>query len=193
MPYRSKLQLVNQKFGYLLVLAKDSEKTKQTKKTHWYCKCDCGNYCSIIYGHLKTGNSKSCGCRRATNTRSGKWTGYKHITGSHWNNIKKDAKKRDIKVEITIQEASDLLEKQNFKCALTGETLIMAATHKEYLQGLRTASLDRIDSNKDYSLDNIRWIHKEINLMKLDYNDEEFIKWCTKVSNNFPEDLIKGN
>jgi len=26
------------------------------------CECDCGNYTKVLYNHLKTGNTKSCGC-----------------------------------------------------------------------------------------------------------------------------------
>lgn len=50
-----------------------------------------------------------------------------------------------------------------------------------------TASLDRIDSTKGYTLDNIQWVHKHINVMKMDLDQEYFIKLCklvTKKSKN---------
>lgn len=33
---------------------------------------------------------------------------------------------------------------------------------------LQTASLDRIDSSKGYTIDNVWWIHKQLNWMKWD-------------------------
>lgn len=45
-----------QKFGQLLVIEKDNE------RSHWKCLCDCGNYTTVYIGHLKCGNTKSCGC-----------------------------------------------------------------------------------------------------------------------------------
>jgi hypothetical protein len=46
-----------------------------------------------------------------------------------------------------------------------------------------TASLDRIDSSKGYTLGNIQWVHKWVNLMKQDMTDQEFIEWCKTITN----------
>lgn len=184
------IDLTNQKFDRLTVIRQDLSKSK--KDNYWYCKCDCGNFTSVSSFNLRNKLTKSCGCLRlqCTREKSSRWSGYKHVTGSYWNSVKKGAKQRQLKVEITIQQASDLLEKQNFLCSLTGEPIHLAATKSEYGQGLQTASLDRIDSNKDYTLDNVRWVHRKVNSMKWDFNDQEFIDLCTKVSNNFPK-IIK--
>ena len=46
-----------------------------------------------------------------------------------------------------------------------------------------TASLDRIDSKKAYTVDNIQWVHKDINMLKNKYDQEYFIHMCTLVAN----------
>lgn len=79
---------------------------------------------------------------------------------------------------MTVQDAWKLFEKQNRKCALTGEELTFSKKNNEY-DG--TASLDRIDSSKGYTLDNVQWVHKKINMMKWDLKQDEFISWCKKV------------
>lgn len=48
--------------------------------------------------------------------------------------------------------------------------------------GTRTASLDRIDSNGDYTIENVQWVHKDINLMKMNLPEDRFVTWCHKVS-----------
>ena len=48
-----------------------------------------------------------------------------------------------------------------------------------------TASLDRIDSSRGYDADNIQWVHKDINWMKQDFSQSEFIAYCRRVSKKF--------
>ena len=42
-------------------------------------------------------------------------------------------------------------------------------------------SVDRIDSSKGYIIDNIRWIHKDINVMKNSFSDEYFTYLCKLI------------
>lgn len=51
--------LINQRFGKLVVIAKSKSKYN---KVHWLCKCDCGNETIVSTSGLKTGHTKSCGC-----------------------------------------------------------------------------------------------------------------------------------
>lgn len=50
--------ITGQKFGHLKVIRYDKEKKK------WECQCDCGNTTYVVTRNLKTGNTKSCGCRK---------------------------------------------------------------------------------------------------------------------------------
>lgn len=36
------------------------------KKVKWLCRCSCGSYCVVQGSNLKSGNSTSCGCKRAS-------------------------------------------------------------------------------------------------------------------------------
>lgn len=72
-----------------------------------------------------------------------------------------------------------LYEKQKRKCALTGWDILFT---KE--KGKNTASVDRIDSKKGYSIDNIQIIHKNINAMKLHFPDEYFYRACEAITRN---------
>lgn len=58
----AKLDLTKQRFGNLLVIAKDDEKSQNSQKVHWLCKCDCGNLTSVAACNLRNGHTKSCGC-----------------------------------------------------------------------------------------------------------------------------------
>lgn len=54
-----RLNLIGQRFGYLVVI---SESHNKNTKTSWLCKCDCGNTKVITTEHLRKGMTKSCGC-----------------------------------------------------------------------------------------------------------------------------------
>lgn len=51
--------LTGKKFNKLTVIKKVESKYG---KTHWLCKCDCGNETIVSTSGLKTGHTKSCGC-----------------------------------------------------------------------------------------------------------------------------------
>ncbi len=53
------VDLTGQRFGRLLVLARDYSKRKSA---YWECLCDCGNKISTASTCLKLGYTKSCGC-----------------------------------------------------------------------------------------------------------------------------------
>jgi hypothetical protein len=44
-----------------------------------------------------------------------------------------------------------------------------------------TASLDRIDSSKGYTIENVQWVHAIINNMKWDMPQSEFLSFCYAV------------
>lgn len=45
----------------------------------------------------------------------------------------------------------------------------------------QTASLDRIDSTKGYIKDNIQWIHKDIQRLKLNFSQTKLIELCQLI------------
>ena len=57
--------LTGMRFGKLVVLRVDEERTKDGK-VYWICRCDCGNIASVQSTSLtrKTNGVKSCGCAR---------------------------------------------------------------------------------------------------------------------------------
>ena len=172
----NELNLKDKKFGKLIAI----ESLRREKYGYiWKCKCECGNFCERLATKLNLGLTTSCGCALK---REGKynWSGYKDITGFFWACLLANAKTRKIKVDITIQDAWNQYIKQNKKCVLTDEILIFSSKWN-----LRdgNASLDRIDSTKGYAKDNIQWVHKVINKMKMNMSDKDLIKWAEKIVN----------
>lgn len=170
--------LSGKKFGELSWLRPSHKTDKNVYHDVW--QCDCGKIVTLRTGDVVNGRIKSCSCKRFKRGKdSALWTGYEEIPGTFWNALQCNARYRKIKIKLTIEEAWEKFIKQNRKCALTGLPLqfISGATAHD-----GTASLDRIDSTKDYSIDNVQWVHKTINYIKRDLSDDDFIQWCRKVS-----------
>lgn len=144
----------------------------------WNCLCDCGKKCVVSTSDLRF--RKNCGSyehRRGKN--SPHFEGYEEIHKSYWWMLRNTARKRKLKFSISMKYAWDLFIGQNRKCALTGVELKFKSKSALY-DG--TASLDRIDCSKGYVKGNVRWLDKDINIMKNSWTDEEFINICRKVT-----------
>lgn len=111
--------------------------------------------------------------------------GYEEISGSFWWTFLNSAKKRNLDVEIDIKFLWDLYLKQNKKCALSGLPIILDkfGNKKDFLENeVYFASLDRIDNKFGYIENNVRWIVREINLMKWKLTDSEFLFFCENIN-----------
>jgi hypothetical protein len=54
--------LTDQRFGRLVAVERDEQKSIETGKSYWRCVCDCGNITSVVTNVLVSGHSQSCGC-----------------------------------------------------------------------------------------------------------------------------------
>ena len=78
--------------------------------------------------------------------------------------------------DLTIEDIWQLYERQDGVCALSGLPIGWA------IKGLTaTASIDRIDSSEGYILENVQLVHKDINFMKQQFDQEYFINLCKAV------------
>jgi hypothetical protein len=146
---------------------------------HWWCKCECGKIKLVNESNLKTNKSTSCGtCKRLGENNSG-WKGYKQISGHYWINLKKAAERRNIPFQVNMEEAWEVFEKQNGKCAYSGIELQHSRSKKK---NNNVASIDRIDSSKPYTKDNIQWVNAIINTMKWNHSEEEFLNLIKMIA-----------
>lgn len=165
--------LEGQRYGKLKIISYDS--TKSVYK----CKCDCGKETICKGHHLRQLKMLSCGCSKYKHmSNNPRWKGFGKISSSLFSSYKSDAKRRGIEFNITIEYIWNVYLLQKGKCAISGLDINFPETNKDVC----TASLDRIDSNKGYTIDNVQWLHKVVNEMKWDYQQEDFIKWCHIIS-----------
>jgi len=174
--------LLGKQFGDLTVI-KEAGRNRWCQ-IMWLCKCKCGNE-KIIHGrNLECGDSKTCGCGKfGSGKNNSNWKGYEKMPGSFWYHLKYGAGKRKLDFLVDQEETYKLLENQQFKCALSNLPIGFNNT-------TATASLDRKDSSKGYTIDNVWWLHKDVNIMKWDFDLNYFLDLCYLIQMN-KDDLPK--
>jgi hypothetical protein len=160
-------------------------------------KCVCGFEKMVDLYSLKEGSSTGCyDCsHKKTGNNHPLFKGYKDIPLKWYNRYTT----RNQQVDMSIEYIYDLWIKQNKKCALSNvyisfeneQSLVrLDPTNPSYGKNGKktkhnytcTASLDRIDSSKGYILGNIQLVHRDINRMKSDFEQNYFIEMCKLIT-----------
>lgn len=143
-------------------------------------QCDCG---SPLYTTKASTLSEIKQCKNCFRVKTGiehpSYKGLKYVSKTYFTLIKHGAKSKNREFNISIEYINDLLVEQGHKCILSGLSIKIGSEAEE-----TTASLDRIDSSKGYIEGNVQWVHKDINRMKTDFDQEYFKTLCKLVSNN---------
>ena len=179
---------IGHKCGLLTII--DIYRNKKNR-TEIKCLCDCGNEHITLLSYFKIGRVRNCDrCGRIHQkenikkfyknqpyTKHHNFKGYGEIPLSFFNSIKMNAERRNIVFDITIEYLYELYIQQNKKCYFTDIDIFL--NKKDC-----NASVDRIDSNIGYKIDNIIWVYKPINNMKNDFEIKRFIEICCLISDN---------
>lgn len=169
-----KNNLIGMTFGKLSVINEASERL--SNRVTWLCICECGSYKRVTAKHLTTGVITTCnGHIHHSGVNSRSWKGTESICGKYFSQVRRGANSRQLAFKITITDMENLVKIQDGKCALTGTPLNFDTNNNG------TASLDRIDSSKGYKIDNIQWVHKDVNRMKHDFSQEYFLTLCQQI------------
>jgi 23S rRNA-/tRNA-specific pseudouridylate synthase len=187
--------LSNMKFGKWTVLERGINKNN---KTTWTCLCDCGRKFNVLSCHLISGNSVQCricadtmGAKRHGDSASRFyriWEGMKNRcknkTASHYENYGGRG--------ITVCTEWEIYK--NFKHDMYKSYL----THtKEY--GEEDTTLDRIDTNSNYELNNCRWqtrkeqANNRSDNTYFEYNNQNktISQWCDELVIDKPSVYMK--
>lgn len=176
---KEKVPAKGKKFGKYTVIQERDEQVITNKQGHHMIKvqCDCGTINYVARHYLILGTVKKCrACVPKDNFK-----GVGNLSGDYFCSLRSGAKSRKIKFKISLEEAWNLFLKQQQRCNLTDLPLVLSPHGKKNKNYNQTASLDRIDSKKGYTIDNVQWVHKDINLMKMHLSQERFKELCSLV------------
>jgi len=185
------IKYVNKEYSLLKIesILFVGEKTNRRREAK--CKCKCGNSIQSRLDHIIGGRRVSCGCASKNRlsmigSKNPAFKGYGEICANLIGEIKRSAKRRKLDYKVSKEYLWNLFLHQNRKCPFTGITLQFGRLSQS---SERTASLDRIDNNKGYIENNLRWVYKDINMLKRNKEDEYIIYLCNLVAKENPRNL----
>ncbi len=144
----------------------------------WRCACTCGREQHIAYKSLTKGTSYRCRMCAAKTRRDTDL-----VPSWYWYRVPLGAKKRNLPFLVTKEYATDLFISQGGKCKLSGVEIKFAECSWDHRNNkATTASFDRIDSSKGYTIGNVQWIHKDIQFLKMAMPEERFKELCINVA-----------
>lgn len=179
------INLTGQQFSRLTVLSQAV--SNKHGATRWYCHCECGNFTTVNTGSLRNGTTKSCGCyqREVARERILKQKSHNKLPpgmaafNSMYNSYKKNARKRNLVFELTKEDFS-FITKMN--CHYCGIEPLQGNNNREDCNGDYIYNgIDRIDSSKGYTVENVVPCCKLCNFAKRDMELKEFINWIKRV------------
>lgn len=163
-------------YGWVILELQEFINSSGKKYTKWLSKCRCGNLRAVYPHNIITGRQRTCGeCPKDL------------ISIGLYHKIRQEAESREIKFDITKEYITDLWNRQNSICALSKKEMYLPKEHSLQTRPQCTASLDRIDSDKGYIKGNLQWVTKNMNIMKMDMKQDDFIRECKAVAENFKD------
>ena len=174
-------------FHNIKILSRHNEE-KGAKRISVNCECLlCGKIFVSNFHVVREGKVKSCSCiKKNTGPKSFMWSGCGEIGKSYFSSVENGAKLRNLEFLITIEDIWNLFLEQGRMCAISGIHLNLPKKSRDINAN---ASLDRKDSFKGYTKDNIQWVDKSINYAKQQMSDKDFIDLCRIVYEfNFKKD-----
>jgi hypothetical protein len=154
-------------------------------KVMWECVCDCGTE-TIVRGDAFTqkasNHTRSCGClqkeKAAENGKKG-YLGFNvYLKNCVLLNYKQRADKHGIEFKLSREEFMSFLDKS---CAYCGNKNTNTMKNRRNKEVLKYNGIDRIDSNKGYSLDNTVSCCNVCNYAKSDMGKQEFLSWLKRA------------
>ena len=103
--------------------------------------------------------------------------------------VKASAKARNLECTITVEELFNMYKKQEGRCFYTGEKLVLKISSsqsykRENMDVFKNyATLDRLDSTKGYTIDNVVLSTLKCNMAKSSLSYDEFVKICENIKN----------
>lgn len=172
--------LVNHRFGKLVVIKFDSFNEKQRGSTQWLCRCDCGKEKVVGRQHLLRGNTKSCGCIKAEYEESHDKGMYKTPEYRTWIRIKTRCENENTPYYFNYGGRGIKVCEKWSKSFEAFYADMGNRPSKDY-------SIDRKDNNGDYEPDNCKWStrfeqQRNIRLQKNNSTGVNGVQWDKKIN-----------
>jgi hypothetical protein len=149
-----------------------------SKGRNYWCICDCGTKRIVAGANLRSGMSKSCGCKRKEALSLPPDVAAKnHMFSSY----KCSARNRKKEWNLTREQFEILISGNCFFCGLPPSS---GSWYHKGDNNTKISGVDRLDNSFGYTLENSVSCCKTCNYAKRIMTVEEFKSWITRVYNH---------
>lgn len=166
--------MIGQRFGKLIVLRKDTDRS--AKRYRWRCRCDCGKE-KAIYGYsLRDGSTKSCGCNKFRLEQG--LAAKRKLFGRY----KRVAAKRRLTFDLTFEKFVKICQEPCVYCGdppsqNVGGRYEIGKFNGEFIHN----GIDRIDNSQGYTEQNCVSCCQVCNFMKNTLSKDAFVSQVRKI------------
>lgn len=162
-----------------LVVIEFSHNDKRHRR-HYIVKCDCGNTKTVQGTLLRSGNTRSCGCLAREAKKAKTLPENRGVINQIILQYKRHAKDRSIDFDLSYETVDRLVRGRCHYCGVVGGNLKKTKNLKD---GFRHNGIDRVDSSKNYTEDNVVSCCGVCNIAKRDMSHDEFIGLAKRIAN----------
>ena len=158
-----KSDVTGKKFGKLTVTSRSHRDTKN-RRWFWNCRCDCGSDCVVATKNLQRNPDIDCGCGHFERQSSAsRLPDNQSLFNAIYLRFKSNAKRKERVFELTREQIRDIVTGPCHYCGV----LPSHEFKKAKLYGsISVNSIDRVDSLKGYTIDNVVSCCMTCNTMK---------------------------
>jgi len=180
-----------QVFGRLTAIERADDRIDPSGKptTMWKCICSCDGKELVVSGQsLRNGSSKSCGClqKEIVSNRAKKQFG-EATFNSVLRTYKDGAKSRNLEFSLTDEEFYNLTQQNCFYCNSEPNQISKNPNNNgDFIYN----GLDRVDSSKGYSKENVVPCCIQCNRAKTDLTQQKFYDWIDQVYHHIHQEIL---
>jgi hypothetical protein len=173
------LIMIGKQFNRLTILS-FSHYDKRHRK-HYLCKCECGKEKTVQISLLKSGNTKSCGCLSREVKKAKLLPNNAGVINQIILSYKRHAKTRGFAWGLTFDEVTNIINRPCYYCGIINSNKKIT---KNCRGGFSYNGIDRVNSKKDYTIDNVVPCCNFCNKAKGSKTKEEFLSWVKRIYKN---------
>lgn len=165
-----------EKFNRLTVIKFDHSKNG---RSYFLFQCDCGEEKVILGSLVKSGNTKSCGCLSKETKQAKRFSeNHTEITAIILD-YKRHAVDRNYEWLLTREEVEKIINLDCHYCKIGPSNI--KKTKNSLGDGYKYSGIDRVNSIKGYTYENVVPCCKICNYAKSNLTFEEFKKWAIRI------------
>ncbi len=172
--FESLINEIGNRYGRLTVIGRAENDKKGGAR--WRCQCDCGRVVIVQGSSLRQGRTKSCGCLTALPEEQA-------ACNYLYAQYRAGAQHRGYKFELTKAEFKKIIQQPCYYCGREPARRLLRYSNFAH------NGLDRLDSNKGYTRNNVVPCCPKCNYAKQSMTVQEFADWIRRAYEHFAKHL----